>query len=139
MGLPRRVARRRASRTSIRLAAGEAGLSMARRFGVSVSRAAGWDRHSDEVAMLISELATNAVLHGARPIAVTVETSADSLRVEVMDAAPSMPIELDAGPGVERGRGLAIVAALAHDWGAEPLPGNGKVVWAELRSGARRS
>jgi hypothetical protein len=34
---------------------------------------------------------------------------------------------------------LAIVAALAHQWGAERLPGSGKVVWAELRQGAPRA
>jgi hypothetical protein len=34
---------------------------------------------------------------------------------------------------------LAIVAALANEWGAERVPGNGKVVWAELRQGAPRA
>jgi anti-sigma regulatory factor (Ser/Thr protein kinase) len=138
MNVPGKTAPRRASRTSIRLPAGETGLSMARQFAASVAQAAGWDDHIDDVAMLISELATNAILHGQRPIAITVETSADRVRVEVMDAAPSMPVELDAGPELESGRGLAIVAALAHDWGAERLPGSGKVVWAELRNMARR-
>lgn len=139
MSVPGRVARGRASRTSIRLAPGEDGLSLARQFVVRASEAAGWYDHLDDVAMLASELATNAVLHGERPIAITVEASADRLRVEVVDAAPSMPVELDAGPELERGRGLAIVAALANQWGAERLPGSGKVVWAELRQEAPRA
>jgi hypothetical protein len=46
-----------------------------------------------------------------------------------------MPVELDAGPELESGRGLAIVAALADDWGTERLPGSGKMVWAEVRHG----
>ena len=136
MNVPGEVARRRASRVSIRLAPGEAGLSMARQFAVSVSESTGWHDHVDDIAMVITELATNALLHGQRPIAITVETSAAWVRVEVTDAGPAMPVELDAGPELETGRGLAIVAALAHDWGAERLPGSGKVVWAEVRHGA---
>jgi anti-sigma regulatory factor (Ser/Thr protein kinase) len=115
------------------LATGEAGLAMARQFAVRATVAAGWEDHVDDVALLICELATNAVLHGQRPIAVTVEAGEDRLRVEVKDAAPALPVELDTGPEVERGRGLAIVDAVADEWGAERVAGNGKVVWAELR------
>jgi anti-sigma regulatory factor (Ser/Thr protein kinase) len=135
MRVPGGLARRAASRSSIRLATGEAGLAMARRFVVCATAAAGWEDHVDDMALLTSELATNAVLHGARPIAVTVDARVDRLRVEVKDAAPAMPVELDLGPEMEHGRGLAIVDALADDWGAERVAGNGKVVWAELRNG----
>src|SRR6266487_2888137 len=89
--------------------------------------------HVDDVALLASELATNAVLHGARPIAVAVEAGGHRLRVEVSDAAPALPVELDLGPEIENGRGLAIVEAVADEWGAERVAGDGKVVWAELR------
>jgi anti-sigma regulatory factor (Ser/Thr protein kinase) len=131
MSVPAGAAPRRASRSSMRLAAGETGLTMVRQFAIRATMAAGWSQHLNEVAMLTSELATNAVLHGERPIAVTVEVAGSRLRVEVMDAAPSMPVQLRLRPEAENGRGLAIVAALAHQWGAERL-GNGKVVWAEL-------
>ena len=30
-------------------------------------------------------------------------------------------------------RGLSLVAALSHEWGATPLPAGGKCVWADLR------
>ena len=122
-----------ASRWSIRLAAGETGLAMARRFVVGATLAAGWVDHVDDMALLASELATNAVLHGERPIAVTVEAGDGRLRVEVADAGDALPVELDVGPEKDHGRGLAIVAAVADHWGAERLAGNGKVVWAELR------
>jgi anti-sigma regulatory factor (Ser/Thr protein kinase) len=115
------------------LATSEAGLAMARRFAVRATVAAGWEDHVDDVALLTSELATNAVLHGQRPIVVTVEAREDRLRVEVEDAAAAMPAELELGPEVERGRGLAIVDAVADEWGAERVAGKGKVVWAELR------
>ena len=115
------------------MATGEAGLAMARRFVVRATVAAGWEDHVDDVALLASELATNAVLHGARPIAVAVEAGGHRLRVEVSDAAPALPVELDLGPEIENGRGLAIVEAVADEWGAERVAGDGKVVWAELR------
>lgn len=127
------LARGEASRESIRLATGEAGLAMARRFVVRATVAAGWEDHVDDVALLTSELATNAVLHGQRPIAVTVDAGETRLRVEVKDAAPALPVELDIDPETEHGRGLAIVEAVADEWGAERVHGNGKVVWAELR------
>jgi anti-sigma regulatory factor (Ser/Thr protein kinase) len=123
----------RGPRSSIQLASGEEGLAMARRFAVRATVAAGWDQHADDVALLTSELATNALLHGARPIALTVRTGGDRLRVEVQDAAPTMPEELDAGLEGNYGRGLEIVAALADQWGAEQVA-DGKVVWAELRA-----
>lgn len=127
------VARREASRRSIRLATGENGLAMARRFVVRATVAAGWEDHVDDVALLTSELATNAVLHGQRPIAVTVDAGETRIRVEVKDAAPALPVELDIDPETEYGRGLAIVEAVADEWGAERVHGDGKVVWAEVR------
>jgi hypothetical protein len=36
------------------------------------------------------------------------------------------------GADREHGRGLLLVAALAEDWGTDPLP-SGKRVWAELQ------
>jgi anti-sigma regulatory factor (Ser/Thr protein kinase) len=133
MRVPGELAREAASRWSIRLAAGEAGLAIARRFAVRATMAAGWDDHVDDMALLTGELATNAVLHGERPIAVTVEAEGGRLRVEVEDAGSALPLELDLGPEIEHGRGLAIVAAVADQWGTERVAGNGKVVWAELR------
>src|SRR6266536_1695627 len=133
MRAPGELAREAASRRSIRLATGEAGLAMARRFVARATVAAGWEDHVDDVALLASELATNAVLHGERPIAVAVEAGGHRLRVEVSDAAPALPVELDLGPEIENGRGLAIVEAVADEWGAERVAGDGKVVWAELR------
>ncbi|MEV6579102.1 ATP-binding protein [Streptomyces sp. NPDC051582] len=61
------------------------------------------------------------------------------LRVEVLDASRELPVRREAAPDDEAGRGLAIVAALAADWGAHPRGcGIGKVVWFELWTGARR-
>ena len=120
-------------RASIRLAKGEAVLAAARDFAAEVAVAAGQDRLADDVALLVSELITNALLHGAEPIALTVQVSGRRIRLEVEDAATTMPRLLDALRGAEHGHGLEIVAGLADRWGADRVPGDGKIVWAELR------
>lgn len=87
----------------------------------------------DEVALLVSELVTNAILHGQEDVEVAVRLLPDAVRVEVADSGRVLPLRsTDAD---ESGRGLAIVEALAHRWGVEPRP-EGKVVWFEVpRSG----
>jgi anti-sigma regulatory factor (Ser/Thr protein kinase) len=58
----------------------------------------------------------------------------DRLRVWVTDASDTLPEPRVASPDDESGRGLALVAALADDWGAAPREhGIGKAVWFELR------
>ncbi|MET3986097.1 ATP-binding protein [Streptomyces sp. PvR034] len=88
--------------------------------------------------LLLSELVTNAVRHARAPhgrdIGVRLARYDGLLRVEVSDAGPAPVLVVrEAGEGDERGRGLAIVAALAVRWGQCPRPGGvGKAVWAEV-------
>jgi anti-sigma regulatory factor (Ser/Thr protein kinase) len=92
----------------------------------------------DDAALLVSELATNAVVHTASSrILCGVALSSDGrLRIEVHDdhAAPcEAPDSTDLDE--ESGRGLLIVRALAESWGVHPSPTtHGKVVWATLRA-----
>jgi anti-sigma regulatory factor (Ser/Thr protein kinase) len=87
--------------------------------------------HSLEaVELIVSELASNAVVHAATPFTVRLFVG-PTVRVEVADgiAAPPVvrrPRSLEAG-----GRGLVIVDGLADRWGAYSVA-NGKVVWAEV-------
>ncbi|MGW3950856.1 ATP-binding protein [Streptomyces sp. NPDC004752] len=96
----------------------------------------GLSRRSDDVLLCVSELATNALLHGVPPgrcfrFCLTLTTDG-ALRVEVHDSGPGEIRTPDTGPESEHGRGLLLVAALADDWGvAERDPG--KVVWSEFR------
>ncbi|KUL30627.1 ATP-binding protein [Streptomyces regalis] len=92
---------------------------------------ADWDR-ADDALLCVSELATNALLHGVPPgrgFLLRVRYDRDVLRVEVHDSGtgvPRIPDDPDEG-----GRGLFLVAALADKWGVgERNPG--KVVWAEF-------
>lgn len=78
--------------------------------------------------LLISELATNAIKHAhGVQVMVTVQTGAH-IEAAVRDNDTTLPILRHAEPWETGGRGLALVAALADDWGVEPT-GAGKWVW----------
>lgn len=93
---------------------------------------------AEDTLLLVSELVTNAVRHGAPVIEIALVLDADRLRVEVTDGGDALPVVPLGRPSADRptGRGLLIVAATAHDWGVVRLPGErGKTVWAELALG----
>ncbi|MDE3206938.1 MAG: SpoIIE family protein phosphatase [Acidobacteriota bacterium] len=83
----------------------------------------------------MSELATNAALHGDPPITVRVVRNG-ALRIEVEDSGRQAPILLRQGVDAMTGRGLSMVSRVVSRWGVDPLPSGGKVVWAEFESGA---
>ncbi|MEU9978975.1 ATP-binding protein [Streptomyces sp. NPDC051014] len=87
--------------------------------------------------LLLSELMTNAYRHAKAPAGREIRarcTVTDArVRVTVTDAGDGLPVPGTASPDAESGRGLALVAALADDWGAERRAcGIGKEVWFEL-------
>ncbi len=87
-----------------------------------------------EIALLIlSELVTNAVMHGAQPIQVVVSGEAGKLRIDVADGDTHAPRPgLHFGNAVRTGgRGLRIVNALSEQWGTT-IHEHGKSVWAEV-------
>ena len=101
----------------------------ARQFVVDSPAAAGVDR--EELAMAVSELASNAVLHARTPFEVYVERLVDGIRVEVLDGSATLPVARPTDPSAVTGRGLLIVASVSRDWGARSTSG-GKVVWFEM-------
>lgn len=88
-----------------------------------------------DAVLIVSELLTNAVLHGSDSaecdVTVKLIAIATSLRIEVHDASPLTPVQRPEGEGAENGRGLVIVDGLADRWGWEPTA-DGKFVWCEL-------
>jgi anti-sigma regulatory factor (Ser/Thr protein kinase) len=84
----------------------------------------------DTAILLVSELATNAVVHATSTIRLRVGVG-EEIRVEVLDASADAPVAGDFGRDRESGRGLAIVTTLADSWDWSPRP-SGKVVWFAL-------
>ncbi|MBH5337670.1 ATP-binding protein [Streptomyces pactum] len=90
---------------------------------------------AEDGALIVSELVTNAVRHARRAsLRVVIDRpGATRLRIGVVDFSRARPVLGAPGPRDEDGRGLALVAELAAEWGTDALPW-GKRVWAELRT-----
>lgn len=80
---------------------------------------------------VVSELATNALLHGRTDFTVSLQLVDDRLRLSVSDASPRRPVRRQHTADATTGRGLALVAVLAAEWGVAPH-GSGKTVWCDL-------
>ena len=95
---------------------------------------------SDVVSLILSELVTNALLHAATPIEITLTAERDEVKVAVADRDQSHPDRRSrpdrpaTGPGMyaPAGRGLTITDGLADDWGVDNLEA-GKQVWAVVK------
>ena len=85
----------------------------------------------ENATLIVSELLTNAIVHGFPPIRLRLRRTPDELAIEVDDAGSAMPRELQTTPDDLHGRGLAIVADLGERWAARPN-GHGKTVWSTL-------
>jgi two-component sensor histidine kinase len=89
------------------------------------------DIDGTDLTLLVSELVSNACVHGAEPIRVRLDIDQVRVRVEVEDGSPMMP-EIKRPDGRSTiGRGLLIVESLRSAGGAERV-GAGKVVWADV-------
>jgi anti-sigma regulatory factor (Ser/Thr protein kinase) len=105
----------------------------ARRFVESALRIWELDSLAEVVALLTSELVTNAVLYACTAFKVTALLDYQELRVEVSDGGPESLHPAPDDPYAEGGRGLLLVAALATRWGVMGHPG-GKTVWFVLQA-----
>ncbi|HEV7204138.1 MAG TPA: ATP-binding protein [Jatrophihabitans sp.] len=86
---------------------------------------------ADDVQLVVSELVTNSLDAGSSSLDVTIAVDDTHVRVGLTDDAPGEPTPKQAEPSDAHGRGLAIVAALAADWGVR-RGARGKEVWATL-------
>lgn len=108
----------------------------------------GWNEHTQlgqSAALIVAELAANAIMHGTPVdspgvfrlrLALLPATAAApaTLRIEVADSRTVDSLPDPGTPPLEAisGRGLLLVAALADSWGHVHEPPSGKRVWAEL-------
>ncbi|MEU4611458.1 SpoIIE family protein phosphatase [Streptomyces umbrinus] len=81
--------------------------------------------------LVVSELVTNAIRYGERPIRLRLIHDATTLIVEVSDSSHTAPHLRRAKIFDEGGRGLLLVAQLTERWGSRHTP-EGKTIWAEL-------
>jgi anti-sigma regulatory factor (Ser/Thr protein kinase) len=88
----------------------------------------------DEAALLVSELVTNAIRHGAPPLTAEVEcVGRQGMEVRVSDGSSEAPSMRLAPIDAESGRGTALVHLLSDAWGVEPTE-QGKAVWFRLKA-----
>lgn len=81
--------------------------------------------------LVVTELVTNAVLHGVAPVTLRVLPLPSGVRIEVEDGSRTLPITSPRRAEGMTGRGLELVAAVSTGWGVEPGR-DGKIVWAEV-------
>ncbi|MEU5599345.1 SpoIIE family protein phosphatase [Streptomyces sp. NPDC020298] len=81
--------------------------------------------------LVVSELVTNAIRYGARPIRLRLIHDAATLICEVSDTNHTAPHLRRAKTFDEGGRGLLLVAQLTQRWGSRHTA-EGKTIWAEL-------
>ncbi|MGV9846293.1 ATP-binding protein [Streptomyces fungicidicus] len=131
--LPRSVAERR---FRFELAAHPGSPAQARR--LTRARLTGWSVCADTcdtAALVVSELVTNAIVHTASSrIVCELHDGGELVRIAVGDegCAPDQPrASTRQQPEDEHGRGLLLVDALCHSWGAHEN-GTGLLVWADL-------
>ena len=82
----------------------------------------------EDAALMVSELVTNAVVHGVGAIWLRIDAEGDTARIEVADDG-NVAVAPSPEPGAHGGWGLRIVEQLADDWGV--LDGSTKV-WFRL-------
>ncbi|MFD7440569.1 ATP-binding protein [Streptomyces sp. NPDC059909] len=118
----------------------------AREFAAQALADWGVTARADDVLLCVSELATNALVHGVPPgRGFRLHLSLDGvLRVEVHDSGdgevrvPALEPVCAPDADAESGRGLLLVGALADKWGVgERSPG--KIVWCEFAGDTFRS
>jgi hypothetical protein len=114
----------------------------ARDFTVAILRRWGMAQLSPDIAIVVSELMTNALRHALpasgdtrprRPIRLGLLQPGRCVLCAVADPSKAAPAPRTPGSLAETGRGLNIICALSDQWGCTTPNDAGKVVWALFR------
>jgi hypothetical protein len=107
------------------------GPRIARCYVGDVLRGWGFAGLVDDAMLVVSELATNAVIHARSDFTVGLSRRGAGVEIAVGDASFVPPRPGDVAASSLGGRGLPVVASLSRAWGHRVVDG-GKLVWAEL-------
>ena len=121
--------------TVLRLPYKAASPQLARRIVERYAAERSLDGATAVLSLIASELVSNAIVHGAAPVELSLRHEDGAVTIEVTDGDSHVDAVQQrdpdrAGPG---GRGLGVVAVLADRWGARALP-TGKAVWVTVRT-----
>jgi anti-sigma regulatory factor (Ser/Thr protein kinase) len=122
---------RRVPRASATFPADHGSVADARRFVRQSLAAWAADAYAWTATLVVSELATNAVLHARTAFGVSLQLADDRLRVEVTDGTTRPPRQRGYAVDATTGRGLSLLHDLAGQVGVE-VGRDGKTVWCEL-------
>jgi anti-sigma regulatory factor (Ser/Thr protein kinase) len=86
----------------------------------------------DDVRLVASELATNALLHARKPFTLSLEQLVRVVLLTAHGGSPAAQMPVDARVMDTRGRGLFLVDLASHAWGVTEGPGGSTSVWASF-------
>ena len=91
----------------------------------------------DDIRLVVSELATNAMVHAQTPFTVTLAERDRSILLTVRDGSFESPAQLTASLMDTGGRGMHVVDQVSSSWGVITPDGAGhsKAVWASFDTG----
>ncbi|MCY0943587.1 ATP-binding protein [Streptomyces antarcticus] len=116
-------------------------VGLARDFAVTTLTSWGLHGPADDIRLCVSELATNALIHGNDPghgFLVRLDAGDDFVRLEVHDSRPlhrSQPAITHPAETDTAGRGLQLIEVLSDRWGIEDRRPRGKIVWTLFKAG----
>jgi anti-sigma regulatory factor (Ser/Thr protein kinase) len=87
--------------------------------------------HEWAASQVLTELATNSVLHARTDFDVEITYDGELLRICVADGSPRLPVQRGYSPEATTGRGISVVEAIAQSWGYETRA-DGKTVWCVI-------
>jgi anti-sigma regulatory factor (Ser/Thr protein kinase) len=114
---------------TMRLAATPVSIGVARTQVAELCERGGLASLADTAALLVSELVTNAIMHGSGDITLSVHCDDSQVIVGVSDESTEPPL-INKNPPTDRlgGRGLFLVDTLANSWDYQ-IAADGKTVW----------
>jgi anti-sigma regulatory factor (Ser/Thr protein kinase) len=124
---------------SARLDPEPASASAARRLVRATLAEVGETAALDAAELAVSELVTNAILHAATPLDLSIEVTEQVITIAVRDGHPRLPMQRHWGETATTGRGMRLVASVSDEYGVDTQGAAGKSVWFRLLRGAEET